>query len=163
MRQLQDRRTSIILGIAGVVVVGLLIWLVLWLSFNGLWPIARDIALVLLAVVTMIPLLALAYAVLQLARTAAALRAELMPLLTELRETTKSVAETAKVATEFTVKPTVRTTSFLVGFQQATSVILGRGQAQKTADRKRRTREAAEALHAEADGVAAGEQVDDQR
>lgn len=156
MDQLRNRRTQIIIGIAAVIVLALLIWLILWLSFNGLWPVARDIALVVLAVITMVPLLALAYAVLELARTAQAIKRELVPLIAELRETTHTVADTAKVASDFTVKPAVRTASFLVGFRQATSIILGRGHTRRSAERRRRTRDEAEALRMEADGAANG-------
>ncbi len=160
MEQLRSRRTLIIGGIVGVIVLGLAIWLILWLSFNGLWPIARDIALVALAVVTMVPLLALAYAVLELARTAQSIKSELVPLLDELKATTHSVADTARTASEFTVKPTVRTASFLVGFQQATSVILGQGHARRTAERRRRTREEAAALRAMEERTAAAREED---
>ncbi len=160
MEQLRSRRTLIIGGIVGVIVLGLAIWLILWLSFNGLWPVARDIALVALALVTMVPLLALAYAVLELARTAQSIKREIVPLLDELKATTHSVADTARTASEFTVKPTVRTASFLVGFQQATSVILGQGHARRTAERRRRTREEAAALRAAEQRTAAAREED---
>lgn len=143
MQLLRSRSGQVALAIGGVVALALLIWLILWISFNGLWPFVRDIALVALAVITMVPLLALAYAVLELARTAITLRRELTPLLHELKETTQTVSETAKVATNFTIKPTVRTASFLVGFSQAATIILGRGEGRRDAERRRKTREAA--------------------
>lgn len=136
---LRTRTGQIVAAVGGVVVLALLIWLIVWISLNGLWPVTRDIALVVLAVVTLVPLLALTYAVLELARTARGIKKELTPVLDELKETTHSVRETAKVATDFTVKPAVKTASFLVGFSQAVNIILGQGTARnrQTARRKR--------------------------
>ncbi len=135
------RRIGLIAG--GIVAFGLVIWLLLWISFNGLWPEVRDITVVVLAVVTMAPLLALAYAVLELTRTARTIKNELLPVLEELKETTQTVRQTAKIATDFTVKPAVRTAGFVVGFSQAASVILGQGHARHR--REERLRRAAEA------------------
>jgi hypothetical protein len=136
------RRFGLIAG--GIVALGLLIWLLLWISFNGLWPEVRDITVVVLAVITMVPLLALAYAVLELTRTARTIKNELLPVLDELKETTQSVRQTAKIATDFTVKPAVRTAGLVVGFSQAASVILGQGNArQRREERQRRAAEAA--------------------
>lgn len=143
MQMLRTRGGQFALAVGGVVVLALLIWLILWISLNGLWPLARDIALIVLALVTMVPLLALAYAVLELVRTAQAIRRELVPMFSEVKETTQTVGETAKAATDFTIKPAVRTASFLVGFGQAATIILGRGETRRSAERRRRTREAA--------------------
>jgi hypothetical protein len=157
MGALQTTRGKIIAGAIAAIVLAAFLWLVIWLSLNNLWPIARDIALVLLALVTFVPLLALTYAVIELARTVRELKRELTPLLEELRETTQSVRDTARVANDLTVKPAIRTASFLVGFSQAMSIVLGRGTAaRRQAARRRRAaaaREAAAREEARHDGA----------
>ncbi|MBA3823238.1 MAG: hypothetical protein H0X24_04925 [Ktedonobacterales bacterium] len=143
MQFLRSRNGQIILGIVGVVAVALVITLIVWISLSGAWPLVRDIALVVLALVSLVPLLALSYAVFEVARTALALKKELVPVLDELRETTHTLRQTARVANDFTVKPAVKTASFMMGFSQATSVILGQGNARKRqADRRRKYEEA---------------------
>jgi hypothetical protein len=144
---LRSRGGQITLAIGGVIALGLLIAFIWWVSVQGYWPVVRDIALVALAVVTFVPLLALAYAVLELVRTARTISKELVPVLNELKETTHSVRQTAKVANDFTVKPAVKTAGFLMGFSQAASIILGPGNARKRQDERRRR--AAEAAHDE--------------
>jgi hypothetical protein len=140
---LRTRTGQVVLGIVSVVVLILLVLLIIWISANGLWPLVRDIALVVLALVSLVPLLALSYAVYALARTALALRKELIPVLDELRDTTHTVRQTVRVANDFTVKPAVKTASFMVGFSQATGVILGQGgPRQRQAERRRKYEEA---------------------
>lgn len=138
----RDRGRQIALIAGGVVALGLLIWLIVWISIQGYWPTVRDIMLVLLAVVTLVPLLALTYAVLELVRTARTIANEIIPVLEELKETTHSVRKTAEVANDFTVKPAVKTASFLVGFSQAASVMLGQGSTRRRAAERRRRRAA---------------------
>jgi|GEM_PF-3221261 len=141
---LKTTRGKIITGAIGLVVLVALIALMIWLSVNGYWPYARDIAVVALAVFSFVPIAALTYAIIQVARLAKSLRAELTPILTELKETTHSITETAKVASEFTVKPAIKTASFLVGFSQVVTTILGQGEAGKRREaRRHRNAEAA--------------------
>jgi hypothetical protein len=153
---LRTRGGQIALAVGGVVALGLIIWFIFWISVQGYWPTVRDIALVVLALVTLVPLLALAYAVLELVRTARAIVKEVLPVLDELKETTHSVRETAKIANDFTVKPAVKTAGFLVGFSQAASIMMGAGAAKKRqAERRRRAAEVAtKEQEAEADHVA---------
>jgi len=128
---LATTRGKIIAGIVAVVIVALVVWLIIWLSINSLWPIARDIAVISLALITFVPIIALSYAIFQIARTAKVLREELAPIANDLRESTQSVRDTIKVAGEFAVKPSLRTASILVGVRQGLAVILGQGQANK--------------------------------
>jgi hypothetical protein len=151
---LRTRGGQIALAVGGVVLLALLIWLIIWISVQGDWPTVRDIALVVLALVTFVPLLALAYAALELVRTARGIIKEVLPVLDELKETTHSVRETTKLANDFTVKPAVKTAGFLVGFSQAASIMMGTGAARKRqAERRRRAAEAVQ-KEAEADHVA---------
>jgi hypothetical protein len=145
MQFIRSRNGKVVLSIGSGVAVLLLIGLIVWISITGSWPLVRDIALVVLALVSLVPLLALSYAVFELARTAMALKKEIIPVLDELRETTQSLRQTAKVANDFTVKPAVKTASFMVGFSQATGIILGQGSARKRQAERRRKYEEAKA------------------
>ncbi len=135
---LRTRVGKIIAGVLGAVVLAGIIVLIVWISLNGLWPFARDIALVSLAIVSFIPLLALSYAIFEVARTVRALKRELVPIVGELKETTQSIRETAKTASDLTLKPAIRTASVLVGFSETIGVIMGEGNAHKRREERRR-------------------------
>ncbi|HKD74224.1 MAG TPA: DUF948 domain-containing protein [Ktedonobacterales bacterium] len=144
-------------GVLGAVVLIGIIALIIWISLNGLWPFARDIALVLLAIVSFIPLLALSYAIYEVARTVRALKSELVPVVSEIKETTQSIRETAKAAGDLTLKPAIRTASVLVGFSETIGTILGEGNAHKRReDRRRRNAEEAARRAAEDDAAQQG-------
>jgi len=160
MSFVRSRNGQIVLGIVGFVVLIALVALIVWISVTGSWPLVRDIALVVLALVSLVPLLALSYAVFELARTALALKKEIIPVLDELRETTHSIRQTTRVATDFTVKPAVKTASFMMGFSQATSVILGQGNARKRQAERRRKYEEAKARGEVDDGTPEADHAD---
>ncbi len=160
MQFIRSLTGQIVLGIVGVVALALLVALIVWISLNGLWPLVRDIALVVLAIVSLVPVLALSYAVFELARTALALKKEIVPVLDELRETTHSIRQTTKIATDFTVKPAVKTASFMVGFSQATGIILGQGTARKRQAERRRKYEDAKARGEVEDGAPEADHAD---
>jgi ABC-type multidrug transport system fused ATPase/permease subunit len=142
---------KIIAGVLGAVVLIGVIALIIWISLNGYWPFARDIALVLLAIVSFIPLLALSYAIFEVARTVRALKNELVPVVGEIKETTQSIRETAKAAGDLTLKPAIRTASVLVGFSETIGVILGEGNAHKRREERRRRNAEEAARRAEND------------
>ena len=106
----------------------------------GWWPVVVDVVLVLTALVSMVLLAALIYAVLRLTRTAIDIKNELMPVLQSLRTTSSAAREAAKTATTFGVNPAVRTAGMLVGAGEVASVILGKGEAKKRAERRQRRR-----------------------
>lgn len=155
---LRSTRGKIIVGvIAAVVLIGI-IALVIWISVNGAWPLTRDIALVALAFLSFIPILALVYAIIEVARLARMLKKELGPVVTDIKETTQSIRDTTKTASDLTVKPAIKTASVLVGFSQAMNTILGEGTTHKRKEERRRrnAKAAAErAQEAEADVVEA--------
>lgn len=134
------KRWGPILGIVGVVGVLLVIGLLVWFSIAGWWPIVRDIVIVLTCAVSLLMLGLLGATIFYLTITLLAIKRELTPVLEELRSTSHSVRETARVASDLGVAPTVRTASVLVGAVEAASAILGRGRvrtrAQKRARRK---------------------------
>jgi len=106
----------------------------------GWWPVVVDVVLVLTALVSMVLLAALIYAVLRLTRTAIDIKNELMPVLQSLKTTSSAAREAAKTATAFGVNPAVRTAGMLVGAGEVASVILGKGEAKKRAERRQRRR-----------------------
>ncbi|MGO8948603.1 MAG: hypothetical protein ACLQUY_13270 [Ktedonobacterales bacterium] len=110
----------------------------------GWWPVVLDIVLVLAALISMGLLGALVYAVLSFTRTALEIRGELMPVLESLKTTSSAVREGAKTATTFGVSPAVRTASLLASAGSFATIVLGRGQAQKRAERRQKRRMAIE-------------------
>jgi hypothetical protein len=122
---------------AAVVVVAALIYAV-FATIYGWWPVTLDIVLIITALVSLVLLAALAYAAYSLARTALDIKNELMPVLQSLKTTSTAVREGAKTASAFGVDPAVRTAATLVGAGEVASVLLGKGEAKKRADRRRR-------------------------
>ncbi len=124
-------------GVAAVIVVFAFVVLA---TIFGWWPVVLDIVLVLAALVSLGLLGALVYAVLSFTRTALQIRSELMPVLESLKTTSNAVREGAKTATTFGVSPAVRTASLLASAGSFATVVLGRGQVQKRADRRQKRR-----------------------
>ncbi|HLY30764.1 MAG TPA: hypothetical protein VKQ36_07030, partial [Ktedonobacterales bacterium] len=120
---MQIPRIYIIIGAAAVVVV---VAFVILATIFGWWGVIVDITLTLTAVLSLILLGLLTYAVFSLLRTALKIRGELIPVLDSLRETTDSVRETARAASAFGVQPAVRTASAVMGMGEIASVIFGR-------------------------------------
>jgi hypothetical protein len=136
------RRFLIIVGgIFGLALVVFLIWL---FSVAGLWSVVRDIVIVATALLSLILLACLGFAVLYLTTTILSVRRELTPVLESLKSTSQSVSETARVASDLGVAPTVRTASVLVGAAEAASVILGRGHVRSRAQKRAQRRQEVE-------------------
>jgi ABC-type multidrug transport system fused ATPase/permease subunit len=125
--------------IAGVVLV-IAIALAIWFTIAGWWPVVLDIVLVVTALVSMVLLAALVYAVISFTRTVLNVKDEVMPVLESLKTTSNAVREGAKTASAFGVDPAVRTASVLVGAGEVASVLLGKGEAKKRADKRRKRR-----------------------
>lgn len=134
------KRMTPFLIVGGVIVAIAVIVLVWWFSTAGLWPVVRDIVIIVTCIVSLVMLGLLGAAVFYLTITLLAIKRELTPVLESLKTTTHTVSETARVASDLGVAPTVRTASVLVGAVETASAILGRGQvrtrAQKRARRK---------------------------
>ena len=137
--------------IAGAIVLALLvIAFVVFATIFGWWPVVVDIVLVITALLSLIMLGALTYATVVLIRTIRGTRDELMPVLESLKDTTSTVQATAKAASAFAVRPSVRTASFVVGVGEIASTILGRGRPRKRAEqRQQRRREIEREMSAE--------------
>lgn len=126
-------------GIGGVIVAAIAIGLLVWFSIAGWWPIVVDVVICITCVISLAVLVLLAAAVFYLTITLLGVKRELMPVLDSLKSTSQTVSETARVAGDLGVAPTVRTASVLVGAAEAAGVILGRGQV-RTRARKRAQR-----------------------
>lgn len=129
--------------VVGVVVLGM-IGLAIWFSFEGWWSVVRDIVIVATALLSLILLACLGLAVLYLTTTILSVKRELTPVLESLKSTSQSVSETARVASDLGVAPTVRTASVLVGAAEAASVILGRGHVRSRAQKRAQRRQEVE-------------------
>lgn len=133
---MQNKLRLMWIGAAVVAVIAIL--LAVWFTIEGWWPVVLDIVLVVTALISLVLLAGLLYAVLSLTRTALDIRDELMPVLQSLKTTSSAVREGAKTASAFGVDPAVRTAATLVGAGEVASVLLGRGEARKRAERRQR-------------------------
>lgn len=113
-------------------------------SIFGLWPIVLDITIVVTCVISLLMIGFLGAAVFYLAITLLRVKREMMPVLESLRETSQAVSDTARVATDLGVAPTVRTASALVGAAEAAALVFGRGQARTRQQRRQQRRQAVE-------------------
>lgn len=131
-------KTLLILGGLLAVIIG--VGLIVLFSILGIWPQVRDVALVILAVATFGALALLSYAVFVLISLGLQVKKELTPVLDSLRDTTDTVRETAKVASELTVAPGVRAASTVLGAAQVAGIFFGTGRARKRAERRAQRR-----------------------
>jgi hypothetical protein len=127
--------------IIGAIVVGILIIaFVVLATIFGWWPVVVDIVLVITALLSLIMLGALTYATVMLIRTIRGTRDEIIPVLESLKDTTSTVQATAKAASAFAVRPSVRTASFVVGAGEVASTIFGRGRPRKRSEQRQQRR-----------------------
>ncbi|MBF6589578.1 MAG: hypothetical protein IVW57_03475 [Ktedonobacterales bacterium] len=126
-------------GAAGLLLVA--IGCLIWFSIEGWWPIVVDVVLSFTALASMVMLLALILAVFFFIRTLRELKAELTPVLESLKATSSAVQATATTATNFGVKPAIRTASFVIGATEVASLVLGRGHARKRSEKRQRRRQ----------------------
>lgn len=117
------------------------IGIIVWFTIAGWWPTVLDIVLVFTALVSAFMLLALVVAIFYLTRTVLQAKDELIPVLESLKSTSTTVRETAKTAGAFGVNPAVRTASVLAGAGEVASVVLGRGHANKRAEKRQKRRQ----------------------
>ena len=135
---MQKAKPFLIGGGMAVVVIGIALLIVF--TVTGAWPVVLDIVLVITALVSLVLLAALIYAVFALTRTIVDVKNEALPVLESLKATSSAVREGAKTATAFGVDPAVRTASVLAGAGEVASVMLGRGHAQKRAEKRQKRR-----------------------
>ena len=129
----------IIGGLVTLIVVVGLVWLI---SYFGVWPQVRDAFLVALALATFVALGLFSYAIFVMISLAVQVKKELTPVLDSLKDTTDTVRETAKVASELTITPGVKAASMLLGVTQIAGVFFGVGRARKRAEKRAQRRKA---------------------
>jgi hypothetical protein len=132
--------------IVGGIIAGLLIFFGLvaafvFISLYGEWANVRDGFLIMLAIMILIASGLMLFSVYVLTSMVLALRSEIIPILEALKDTTTTVRETTKLASDFAISPGVRTASMLIGAQQMASILLGRGKAYKRAQRREQRRQ----------------------
>jgi hypothetical protein len=138
-------RTKTLIGLGVFLFLVISVGLIVLFSILGIWPQVRDVALVVLAVATFGALGLLSYAVFVMISLGLQVKKELTPVLDSLRDTTDTVRETAKVASELTVTPGVRAASTVLGAAQVAGILFGTGRARKRAEKRaQRRREMAE-------------------
>ncbi len=88
--------------------------------------VARDIAIIILAVESIVIGVLLAVLVIQVIRLVKLLREEVMPILNSTQETVSTVRGTATFMSDHIVQPVVKVSSFAAGARQAASTLFRR-------------------------------------
>lgn len=87
---------------------------------------ARDIAIIVLALESIIIGVLLAILVIQVMKLVRMLREEVMPILKSTQDTVSTVRGTADFMSDRLVQPVVKASSLVAGARQAVGVIFGR-------------------------------------
>jgi hypothetical protein len=87
---------------------------------------ARDIAIIVLALESIVIGVLMAILVIQVMRLVRMLREEVMPILRSTQDTVSTVRGTADFMSDHLVQPVVKASSFAAGARQAVSVLFGR-------------------------------------
>lgn len=88
--------------------------------------IARDIAIIVLALESIIIGVLLAILVIQVMKLVRMLREEVMPILKSTQDTVSTVRGTADFMSDHLVQPVVKVSSLAAGARQAVGVLFGR-------------------------------------
>lgn len=88
--------------------------------------IARDIAIIVLALESIIIGVLLAILVIQVVKLVRMLREEVMPILKSTQDTVSTVRGTADFMSDHLVQPVVKVSSLAAGARQAVGVLFGR-------------------------------------
>ena len=89
--------------------------------------VARDIAIIILAVESIVIGALLALLVIQVIRLVRLLRDEMMPIMKSTQETVSTVRGTATFVSDHVVQPVVKISSYSAGVRQAIKTLFGRG------------------------------------
>lgn len=88
--------------------------------------VARDIAIIVLALESIIIGVLLALLVIQVMKLVRMLREEVLPILHSTQDTVSTVRGTADFMSDHLVQPVVKVSSYAAGARQAISVLFGR-------------------------------------
>jgi len=142
------RQMYIYIG-AGIAALVLILAFAVVSTIFGWWPVVLDIVLVLVVLLNGVLLTFLTLAVINFMRTIREMRAEIMPVVLSLRDTTTTVRETAKTASSYAVNPVARTASLVVGAAGVAGIVIGPGRARRRAQERQKRREEIEKQKAE--------------
>jgi hypothetical protein len=122
-----SRKAIVLAAVFLVVIIALTVLAVWFLASNpGRTATIRDIVIVLLAVVLMLTNIAIAAVLLvlvyRLQDLIHVLRNEIVPTLTNVSSTVRTVTGTAKMVSDSVAKPTIRAASMIAGLQQVAKV-----------------------------------------
>lgn len=93
--------------------------------------VARDIAIIILAVESIVIGVLLGLLVIQVIRLVKLLREEVLPILNSTQETVSTVRGTATFVSDHLVQPVVKVSSYAAGARKAMSALLGRSRKSK--------------------------------
>jgi hypothetical protein len=147
-------RLYIIIGVAAAV---LILAFAVVATIFGWWPVVLDIVLVLVVLLNGVLLAFLTLAVINFMRTIREMRAEIMPVVLSLRDTTTTVRETAKTASSYAVNPVARTASLVLGTAGVAGIVIGPGKTRRRAQERQKRREEIEKQKAEQAAAEAGQ------
>lgn len=88
---------------------------------------ARDIAIIVLALESIVVGVLLGILVIQVMRLVRLLREEVMPILRSTQDTVSTVRGTTDFMADHLVQPVVKASSYAAGARQAINTLLGRG------------------------------------
>lgn len=94
--------------------------------FGGAAWVLREIAIIVLAVESIVVGVLLAILVVQVIRLVKLLREEVLPILNSTQEAVSTVRGTATFMSDHLVQPVVKVSSYAAGVWQAVSTLLGR-------------------------------------
>lgn len=92
---------------------------------------ARDIAIIILALESIVIGVILAILVIQVIRLVKLLREEVLPILHSTQETVSTVRGTADFMSEHIVQPVVKVSSYAAGAREAVRTLFGRRNGRK--------------------------------
>jgi hypothetical protein len=122
----------------GIVLGALLVLVILISIFFGLMTHPRftaglrDVAIIVLALVTMITSILLAILLYQLQSLTVLLRDEIQPILESINQTTSTVRGTTTFVSDTVVSPVIKVAGYVSGVRQASRALFGRSGKQAT-------------------------------
>ena len=129
VQQSTDRRKTVIVVLVVVLVLAILAAAVYGMAANpGITSVVRDIAIIALALVTLIIGLFLIILIFQLQSLIVLLRDEIKPILDSANQTAHTVRGTTTFVSDAVVTPMIQVASFMSGMGQTLKTLAGTGQ-----------------------------------
>ena len=136
VQQSTDRRKTVIIVLAVVLVLAILVAAIYGMAANpGITSVVRDIAIIALALVTLIIGLFLIILIFQLQSLIVLLRDEIRPILDSANQTANTVRGTTTFVSDAVVTPMIQVASVLSGVGQTFKTLAGTGHKRKSRKR----------------------------